>query len=318
MLTTPTRLRIALLAAIAATLATTPASAGQRDQYPWRDMLADTFDVADGGVLRVQIDDADVAVLAAGGNQATVTIRLRSNDMDWAVDRYQRTNYRARLEARAVIVESDEEPRDSWVSGNWMSVLVEVHVPTRFDLDVRTQDGDVAATSFEGNAVLRSQDGDISVDSLAGGELRLDTQDGDVRAVLLAGDRVEVTSQDGDIQIDTARGMLSVSTQDGDIRIGAADAPGVALATHDGDIHVAINESARVELETNDGDIDIEAPSSLRADVDLAGEEVSVRGGFSLQGSVSEHRAQGTINGGGEIVRARTRDGSVRLLIRER
>jgi hypothetical protein len=43
-----------------------------------------------------------------------------------------------------------------------------------------------------------------------------------------------------------------------------------------------------------------------------------VRGGFSLQGSVSEHRAQGTINGGGEALRARTRDGSVRLLIRDR
>jgi hypothetical protein len=298
-----------------ALVVTIPAQAQRsRDQYPWQDMQQHAFDVAAGGTLQVRVDDADVAVLASTGDSATVDIRLRSNDMEWATDRFERTNYRARHDGNAVIVESDREPRGSWMSGKWMSVLVEVHVPARFDLDVETQDGDVAVASFEGTARLRSQDGDITVDTLSGGDIELRTQDGDVRAAMLDGNSVNAHSQDGDISIDTLRGVVAMSTQDGDIRIGTATAPQMELSSHDGDISLAITGDARMELETGDGDISIEAPAALRADIDLAGEDVYVRGDFSLQGSVSERRARGTINGGGERIRARTHDGSVRLL----
>jgi hypothetical protein len=286
-----------------------------RDQYPWQDMQQHAFDVADGGTLQVRVNDADVAVMTSSGGNATVDIRLRSNDMEWATDRFARTNYRARLDGGTVIVESDRDPRNSWVSGKWMSVFVEVHVPARFDLDVMTQDGDVAVGSFEGDARLRSQDGDIIVDRLTGGDIELRTQDGDVRAATLDGGRVNAHSQDGDIEIDTLHGTVAMSTQDGDIRIGTATASQVELSSHDGDISLAITSDARLELETADGDISIEAPAALRADIDLAGEDVYVRGDFSLQGNVSEGRARGTINGGGERIRARTHDGAVRLLV---
>jgi len=285
-----------------------------RDQYPWQDMQQHSFDVADGGTLQVRVNDADVAVMASSGGSATVNIRLRSNDMEWATDRFERTNYRARLDGDTVIVESDDDPRNSWISGKWMSVFVEVHVPSRFDLDVETQDGDVAVASFEGRARLRSQDGDITVDALTGGDIELRTQDGDVRAATLDGTSVTAHSQDGDIEVDTLRGAVSMSTQDGDIRIATATAPEVELSSNDGDISLAITSDARMELQTSDGDISIEAPASLHADIDLTGEDVYVRGDFSLQGNVSQGRARGTINGGGERIRARTNDGSVRLL----
>lgn len=288
----------------------------QQERYPWREMQQHAFDVTDGGTLSVRVDDADVAITVASGAQASVTMRLRSNDMDWATDRFERTNYRAGLDGNTVVVESDEEPRDTWTSGNWMSVLIEVSVPARFDLDVETQDGDVSVASFEGDAVLRSQDGDLIVDSLRGGALELRTQDGDVRAALLAGTSIQVRSQDGEIEIDTLRGAAAMHTQDGDIRIGSAEAPELTLSTGDGDIHLALTAAARLELDTHDGDISIEAPSSLRADIDLAGEDVLVRGASNLQGGVSDHRARGALNGGGERIRARTGDGAVRLILR--
>jgi hypothetical protein len=311
--TTPVILGIC---ALAAALTVSSPARGQQDRYPWRDMQQHAFDVAEGGSLRVRVDDADVAVVATDG-VAAVTLRLRSNDMDWAVDRFERTGYRARVDGDTIVVESDEEPRGSWISGNWMSVFVEVHVPTRFDLDVVTQDGDVSVGSFEGEAILRTQDGDITIDALDGDSIDLSTQDGDLRAAMLAGRTVQVRSQDGDIEVEALRGAVSMYTQDGDIIIGTADAPELELGSHDGDIHVAISEDARMELETQDGDISIDAPSSLRADIDFSGEEVYIRGGFDLQGSVSEHHARGSINGGGERIRARAGDGSVRLLFRE-
>lgn len=290
------------------------AQPAQRDQVPWEQMQQHSFAVADGGTLRVDLRDADVAIGNATGGGAEVTISLRSNDMEWARDRFERTNYRARLDGDTVIIDSDEEPRNSWVSGNWMSVNVEVRVPSRFNLHVVTQDGDVEAASFEGDARLRSQDGDIRVESLGGGSIDLQTQDGDVRAARLEGTEVILRSQDGDIEVDTVRGMLAAHTQDGDIHIGAAESSEIELDTSDGDIHVGIAGASRMRLDTNDGDISIEAPSSLRAEIDLRGEDVSVRGIGSLNGEVSRGRARGTVNGGGETITARSGDGNVRLI----
>lgn len=272
------------------------------------------FDVGAGGTLRVDLTDADLAVGSSATGAAEVTISLRSNDMEWARDRFERTNYRARLDGDTVIVESDEEPRNSWVSGNWMSVNVEVRVPSRFDLEVSTQDGDIDAGSFEGNARMRSQDGDIRVETLTGDDIDLGTQDGDVRAARLIGAAIVLRSQDGDIEVDTLRGAVAAHTQDGDIHIGAAEAPKIELDTSDGDIHVGIVGAAHMRIDADDGDISIEAPSSLQAEIDLRGEEVTLRGIGSLNGEVSRGRARGTINGGGEAITARSGDGNVRLI----
>ena len=287
----------------------------QRDRYPWELMQQHSFDVADGGTLRVRVDDADLAVMASTTRSAEVTIRLRSNDMEWARDRFERTNYRARMDGGTVVIESDEEPNNSWRSGNWMSVFVEVHLPSRFDLDLETQDGDVSVAAFEGQARVHSQDGDLTIDSLQGGDIELRTQDGDVRAALLSGPTVEIFSQDGDIDVDTLGGTVTMHTQDGDIRIGSADTRHMELESSDGDIHVAlVTTGARMSLETRDGDISIEAPSALQADIDFSGEEVHIRGSFRINGRVSRGRAKGNINGGGLEIRARTNDGTVRLI----
>jgi len=307
---------ISALSVLLALAVTLPAAAQRRDQYPWQDMQQHAFDVAPGGTLHVRVNDADVAVMPATGSQATVDIRLRSNDMEWATERFERTNYRARLDGDTVVVESDRDRDNSWRSGRWMSVFVEVRVPARFDLDVMTQDGDVSVGSFEGNATLRTQDGDVDVDTLTGGSISLRSQDGDLRAAALSGSTVTLESQDGDLEVDMIEGTVTMSTQDGDIRIGTTAAPEIDLRSMDGDISVAITRDARMELQTHDGDISIEAPESLHADIDFAGEEVYVRGDFSLRGNVSEGRAEGTINGGGERIRARTGDGEVRLIFR--
>ena len=311
--------RAGLRAALVITLLSTSlvCAAPQQDQYPWEQMEQRSFDVGEGGALMVRVDDADVAVTASSAATTDVTIQLRSNDMDWARDRYDRTNYRVRLDGDTVVVESDDEPNNSWRAGSWMSVLVEVRMPSRSDLDVDTQDGDVSIAAFEGEARISSQDGDLTIDSLRGGNIELRTQDGDVRATQLSGTTVLAISQDGDIDVDTLSGSISMYTQDGDIRVGSADSTEVELESTDGDIHVAIVSGARMNLTTRDGDISIEAPSSLQADIDLAGEEVYIQGSFSINGRVSSGRAEGNINGGGREIRARTGDGDIRLVERD-
>jgi len=196
----------------------------QQQEHPWQQMQEHAFDVGAGGTLRVHVDDADVAVVAASGGNATIDIRLRSNDMERARDLFERTGYTARQDGNTIIVESGTRPDDDWRQGFWMSVVVETRVPKRFDLDLSTEDGDVSLASHEGR-------------------VRVDTEDGDIVAGELIG-----------------------------------------------------------------------APSSLRASIDLSGEDVSIQGGSRIDGDVRDGRAQGDLNGGGERIRARTGDGTVRLV----
>ncbi len=304
---------VALL--IAVLVGSAASAATLQQEYPWQSMEEQTFAAGAGGTLRVRVDDADVAVTADGGSNATIAIRLRSNDMDRATDLYARSNYRIRQDGGTILVESDRRPNnEGWRDRFWMSVVVDVRLPERFALDLSTGDGDVSLGSHEGEIRVQTHDGDITATELRGGEIGLRSEDGDISATSLSADRIETHTEDGDITVESLRGEVTMRTRDGDIRIGAASSDQLLLDTGDGDIHVAIGDSARMDASTQDGDISIVAPSSLRARLDLSGEDVSIHGNFRVSGRIHDGRAEGDLNGGGERIRARTHDGSIRLV----
>jgi hypothetical protein len=302
-----------MVAAAAATAGTPQIDTPQRD-VPWESMLRQELAAVPGGRLQVRVDDADVAIGVADGQPAEVVISLRSNDMEWARGVYERMAFTVRESGGTIVVESDPRPREEWRRDRWMSVRIEARVPSRFDLDIHTQDGDVALASFEGSMQIVTQDGDVTAESLRGPSVELRSQDGDLFAAALAADRIALQTQDGDIDVGSLAGATRAHTSDGDIRIGAVDATDVELESSDGDVFVAINAAGRLVIRTGDGDISIVAPATLQADVDFSGEEISLQSGFSLDGSVNRRRAQGRINGGGAEIRAHTNDGEIRLL----
>ena len=304
---------VAAVAAAAATASGGPREISQRD-VPWESMQRQELPASPGGTLQVRVDDADVGVGTAEGDQAEVEISLRSNDMEWARGVYERMAFTVRESGGTIVVESDPRPREEWRRDRWMSVRIEARVPSRFDLDIHTQDGDVALASFEGSMQIVTQDGDVTAESLRGPSVELRSQDGDLFAAALAADRIALQTQDGDIDVGSLAGATRAHTSDGDIRIGAVDATDVELESSDGDVFVAINAAGRLAIRTGDGDISIVAPATLQADVDFSGEEISLQSGFSLDGSVDRRRAQGRINGGGAEIRAHTNDGEIRLL----
>jgi hypothetical protein len=312
--------RAVCLAVLASSVLTSPdvrAEPGQQERV-WQVMEEQSFEMASIGTLRISVDDADLAVVGDGETNATVEIRLRSNDMQRATDLYERSHYRARLEGNDIIVESDGRPNDEWRQGFWMSVIVEVRVPERFNLDLTTEDGDVSLGSHDGRIRVRTEDGDVTADTLSGASIELHSDDGDIVARELRGDLIDTQTEDGDITIESLTGPVTMKTRDGDIRVGSAAAEALTLDSGDGDIHIAITGAARMDVNTEDGDISIVAPSSLRARLDLAGEDVSIHGAFRISGSIHDGRAEGELNGGGERIRAHTDEGTVRLLEADR
>ena len=143
---------------------------------------------------------------------------------------------------------------------------------------------------------LRSSDGDIDIGEVRGEELMVQTSDGDISGGTLQAARMRLRTSDGDINVKRAAGDIEANTSDGDIvmRLGSIE---------------------RVRVTTHDGDIVLYVPEGLAADVSLEGEDLTVAPGFTLQGQVSSRRINGTLNGGGPTVDARTNDGEISLRI---
>lgn len=254
------------------------------------------FSVGPGGALVVDLPDGDVEVRAGSGSTVRVEAFISARDMEWGREVFDRMRFRANLRGTTVRVDGEDprSERHEWRDGRGVSVRAVIIVPAAFDVDVGTSDGDIALEQIDGRVELRSSDGDIEVNAVTGGELRVQTSDGDILADRIDVGRTWLRTSDGDIQVRNFNGALEANTSDGDIEVYLADHQGVALST-------------------NDGDITIHAPEDLGADVVLEGEDLSVPRGFSLRGQVTRRRIEGTMNGGGPRLEARTHDGEIWL-----
>lgn len=175
-----------------------------------------------------------------------------------------------------------------------MHVTTVVHVPTRFNLEVETGDGDVEVGDIEGTVDVRTGDGDVFMGEVTGPRLNLSSADGDLVARRIEVGEVDIRSSDGDIRVDGLSGGARVTTSDGDV-----------------DIHLLV--VGDTEVRTGDGNVTLYTPDGLNAEVYLEGEDVEVDMPVTVRGRISERRVEGTIGAGGPRLSVTTGDGSVRL-----
>ncbi len=219
------------------------------------------------------------------------------------------------------------------------------------ELRLKTSDGDVTAGELSGDALtLGTSDGDIRIDALDAETVEITTSDGDLDLGEITADRVFARTSDGDIRIDALGGDAEVKTSDGDIDVSSFNGQSLFARTSDGDIDVSeliaetstvhssdgeitlrrvegdlkvtgssasirleLRNPGQIEASSSDGDITITMPESHRADVRLRGDDVRISSSLDFDGRLEENRAEGTINGGGPLLEARTSDGDVTL-----
>ncbi len=216
---------------------------------------------------------------------------------------------------------------------------------------LKSSDGDVTAGTLSGDElILSTSDGDIRVDALDAETVEIATSDGDLDLGEIAANRIFVRTSDGDIRISRLGGDAEVKTSDGDIDISSFNGQSLFARTSDGDIDVdeliaetstvhssdgeitlrrvegdlkvsGASASIRLELRkpgkisatSSDGDITITLPESHRADIRLRGDDVRIASSLDFEGRLEDDRADGSINGGGVLLEARTSDGDVTL-----
>lgn len=151
------------------------------------------------------------------------------------------------------------------------------------DRDRRGRDNDVQV-----DFVLRVPARAIVDASTVNGTLTVTGTSGDIRASTVNGD-IEAYSTSGRVEANTVNGDISVRT--------------------------AMSRGEGVEYVTVNGSITVELSGDAAANVDLSTVNGRISSDFpmTLEGSISPRRIRATIGTGGETLRARTVNGSIRL-----
>jgi hypothetical protein len=240
------------------------------------DEWSKTYTLTGNPDLRVETSDANIHV--STWDQNTIEARVTTT-------RYKIGEGGIRIEEHQTgdAVEIDVRfPHSHGITIDWGQhrVEVEIHMPRKGRVDLRTGDGKIDLGNFKGEMQLRSGDGSQDLDGV----------DGKLRA----------TTGDGHIRANGRFDELELKTGDG--RVDARANAGSSLAME-------------WRLESGDGTVTLEVPENFAADVDLhTGDgHIDLDMPVTTEGKIRENEVHGKLNGGGNLLVIHTGDGSIRL-----
>lgn len=299
------------------------------------------FPASEGDRLQVELL-AGGTVAVSGWDRSSVSVKAEVGGEDPEV----------------VVVESEEVEGGVRVHANTdgsghaqYSLRIEIKTPRRYDLDFRTEGGDVEVEGLRGEVQteiaggdvslvesrltgrVTTRGGDVALNGVTGG-LVIATKGGDVE-VLDAPEGVDVETEGGDVLIRSARGMVRSVTSGGDITVDEAAGCVKAIAAG-GEVAVTLlgttSDSCATKLEARGGEVraTLSAGLSLNLDVELvytreSSRDYEIDSDFPLELEHSEQwdeaydpprktiRGRGMVGGGEHPVLIRTVNGDVKV-----
>lgn len=205
------------------------------------------------------------------------------------------------------------------------------------DLHVLTSSGDITLDdlAFTGTLDIQDSFGSITVRGINGRSLVVDSSQGSIRVEEgeLTG-TLEVTNSFGDIgiyqvnaagytvktsngslNVDGAKGPLKLTDEFGEISVLNAELVVLDLNSSNGKISFSgsLEPHATHTIVNSFGDIVISIPEDSQLDISLETEfgEIQSEIPVTLSGTMSENSWQGTLNGGGSLLKAVTSNGNI-------
>lgn len=287
------------------------------------------FDVSPGGKLVVAAEGSKLSVRGTSSDEVRVKISRGTDDADDIRDDF---DIDLSQDGNEVTVELRK--RRQWGPRGWFSrsPTVEVDVPSRFNVDLKTSGGSVEVEDLEGDLRARTSGGSLrfaDVDGpiygrTSGGSIQLDgtsgnadleTSGGSIRIGEVEGS-VDARTSGGNISIDHAGGSVVAKTSGGSIEVdevlGAIEA-----STSGGSIRARIADQIQADskLTTSGGSVTVYLQPSIAVDLEAhaSGGRVSSELPGQFRGSVTKSRLEGELNGGGPKLYLRTSGGSVNV-----
>ena len=153
---------------------------------------------------------------------------------------------------------------------------------------------------------------------IASGHMDLTTVDGPLTARQCKG-TITARSVDGSLELRNVQGDISARTVDGTISLEGVFQTLEAGST-DGSIHATVEPGSRMggewSIRSVDGSIRIELPQDFSADLEARTGDGHIRCDYpvTVSGSVDKHRLIGKINGGGNLFKVQSSDGSISII----
>jgi DUF4097 and DUF4098 domain-containing protein YvlB len=241
-----------------------------------------------GGRLVVDASASDVSVTGRPESGAHVVITSKRADLE---DLF---TFHFDEEPGGVRIAVRKRSTLSWPKS--LEVRMDVQVPTKTNVEIRTGGGDVKVSHIEGETNLETSGGDVEVSGLAG-NLTARTSGGDIKLRDLTGE-VRVRTSGGDITLENASGRVEAHTSGGDVNVALArgNAKGGEIETSGGDIKIRVDPTVSLELDasTSSGEVTSNLP-------------------LKVTGVISPSRLHATLGSGGETLRLHTNGGSVHI-----
>jgi len=276
-------------------------------------MIDRTFDVRTGQNLFVDVQHSDVEIETSNTRQARIRVMASGSNMARVREMFEEMNFDVGQSGDEVFVTSDR--RNSNWNDNWSNFDVDVviSIPSEFNLNVESTHGDVELGDVMGEVTLETTHGDVAAGVIRGARLELKTTHGDIEADALESESISLQTSHADIEVGEVNSrMFSAKTSHSDIEIDAIWGESRMTTSH-GDIRFRLMTNNGADLKTSHGDITVFVPSDLSARLDIQGARVSLDRNFRLNGDVEKDEIRGEINGGGNLIKARTTHGSIEL-----
>ena len=307
--------------------------------------LDKTFNVSPNGTVRVDAESANVTVKSGGNAQVHVQIQFEGSSST-----LEDLDLSAEASSQGVDVEAKHHGSGwrSWFNfGNWSRAEITIFVPDQYNVDVKTSGGNINVENVRGRATGSTSGGDVRVRSVTG-PVRMHTSGGRIAVSDIQSDTVIETSggsieasrvtgslnaqtSGGSIHVSEIRGKVTASTSSGsvdarqvvgDVRLSSsggsihAEADGsISADTSGGRIDVVLHGTNRgISASTSGGGISINIPANTAASIDAATSGGSVTSDLPIARAESgEKRLEGTLNGGGPLIKARTSGGGIQI-----
>jgi hypothetical protein len=256
------------------------------------DQVIKSFKVSKGGTLKLDLQKADIILSTWDRNEVSVKFDGLDNEDSNQFNVNQSGN----------IISFQSSSSCGWSGGCDVKVLI----PKEFNLDIKTNQGDVAITSdIKGWLNVYTGGGDIAIKNVAGNS-GLKTNGGDVNTGNIYGDLL-VDSKGGDIILGSVNGKANIVTLGGDVVLGNVEKD-LTLKTNGGDIETGeIGSNASVT--TLGGSINIKKisgnawVSTNGGNIKLSGANGSIKvktlGGeiylYNISGTVSAYTNAGDV-----------------------
>ena len=306
--------------------------AGASPVFAQRFSFEGFFDASLITKLDVSTLRGSISVVAGGSDRvsvtAIVTVRVASDSPANSVELAQQVAKAPPIERNGSTIQL-RPPTDS-AQRRAVTVSYDVRVPPGLEVEanndsgattirgltgpgrVQTQSAAIALAELKGPVSATTGSGAVSADDLSGAvtvttsssgvtarrigsSLQVRTTSGEVDAELSGDANVDVETESSAIKLRGLKGRLVASTQSG--RVTVEGVPQQPWTVTTGSSSVELTFGSRVDLsvdaESRSGDITIE--------------------GASVKGSADKHKVEGTVGGGGPLLRIRTTSGAIRL-----